>query len=231
MNKKLAMSQLIIVAAAILTALVFLPRSYVPTSAVPSKEKCIVIDAGHGTPDEGASSKDGIYESEINLKIAKKLKKLLEKAEIKVIMTRTKSTSLSESKTNNKKDDLSRRVEIRDTSNADIFISIHLNHFTESQYRGAQVFYGDSVPKSKVLAGFLQESLIKLVDPDNKREIKSNNEIYVLKSSKIPCVLVECGFLSNPQEANLLSQDEYQQKIAYALYNGVCKFFINEQTD
>jgi N-acetylmuramoyl-L-alanine amidase len=197
-------------------------------SSTPAYKKTIVIDAGHGMPDGGAVSKDGTKEDTLNLKIAKKLEKLLKKSGAKVVMTRTNEKSLSESKTNNKRDDLNKRMEIRNTSNADIFVSIHLNHFSQSQYSGAQVFYNSSFEKSESLASCIQKNLIEIADPSNSRQIKQNNEIYILRNATYPSALVECGFLSNEEETKKLTTDKYQKKLAEAIYKGICEYLKNE---
>lgn len=200
-------------------------KNLIPASSTPLTKKTIIIDAGHGFPDSGTSSKSGISESDINLKIAKKLKKLLSKSKVKVIMTRKDENSLSESKTNNKQDDLKKRAKIRDNSNADMFISIHLNHFGEPQYYGAQVFYSSNNDENQKLAESVQKKLIELADPSNTRKVKSTNDIYILKNAQIPSVLIECGFLSNPDEAEKLNTDEYQQKLVWAIYCGIADYF------
>ncbi len=184
----------------------------------------IVIDPGHGHPDAGASSSNNIQEKNINLKIALKLKKNLESAGAKVILTRKDDNSLSRSKTNNKKDDLNKRVEIRDKSNASLFISIHMNYYENSKYSGAQVFYSNSNKENKILAESIQSKLISDADPLNKRKIKNDNNIYVLKGSRIPAVLVECGFLSNVNEANKLNTKKYQKKVADAIFKGIIEY-------
>ena len=200
-------------------------QKLIPTTAKVYSNKTVIIDAGHGIPDNGASSSNGISENEINLKISRKLKKLLTKTKVKVIMTRKDLNSLSNSKTNNKSDDLKKRTEIRDNNDGDLFLSIHLNHFTDPQYSGAQVFYNNSNPENKILAESVQKNLINLLDANNKRKAIVSNDIYILKNAKIPSVLVECGFLSNPGEAVRLSSEKYQEKIAIALYSGICEYF------
>lgn len=199
-------------------------QTLIPSSTKISQKKTVVIDAGHGFPDNGAVSESGIYENEINLEIAKNLEKKLKKAGMTVIMTRKDSNSLSNSKTNNKREDLNKRVSIRDASNADLFVSIHLNHFSDAKYSGAQVFYGGGNEESETAANILQSNLIKIVDPNNKRTPMKSDNIYIIKNTKIPSVLVECGFLSNPTEAKLLSTSEYQKKISTALYCGICEY-------
>ena len=202
-------------------------KSYVNTSAKVSG-KTIIIDAGHGIPDGGASSQSGIKESEINLKIAKELKKLLERAKFNVIMTRTNANSLSNLKKGNKSDDMKKRVQIRNNSEGDIFISIHLNHFSQSQYRGAQVFFNPKNEKNPILAQALQSNLIDVADPNNTRTIKSTDSLYILNGANLPCALVECGFLSNSEEAKLLASEKYQKIIAKSLYLGICEYFAAE---
>ncbi len=209
--------------------LVMKARTLVPASTVPLTKKTIIIDAGHGIPDKGAASASGIYESDINLKIAMKLKKLLQKSKVNVIMTREDENSLSDSKTNNKRDDLAKRVKVIKESDADLFISIHLNHFSEPKYSGAQVFYNDCNTENEILAKSIQESLVKLADPENTRDVKVSNDIFILKNSGIPSVLTECGFLSNPEEAELMNTKEYQDKLAWAIYCGVCDYFDKKQ--
>ncbi len=196
----------------------------IPVSGKVFSKKTVVLDPGHGLPDGGAVSPEGYSEEEINLKIAKKLEKHLKKAGIKVVWTRSGKESLSDSKTNNKREDLKKRVEIINNSKADLVLSIHLNHFSEPKYHGAQVFYGNHNSENKRLAANLQSNIVKLLDPENTREIKETSDIYVLKNSKIPSCLAECGFLSNPQEAEKLNSDEYQEKVAWALYCGICDF-------
>lgn len=203
-------------------------KLFVPASSSIS-DKTVIIDAGHGIPDGGAVSSSGIQESEINLKIALKLKKLLEKAKVNVIMTRDSENSLSTLKKGNKSDDMKKRVNIRDNSGGDIFISIHLNHFSQSQYRGAQVFYNPSSEHNGYLAKNLQTKLIEIADPINTRNIKETNDLFILNGAKLPSVLVECGFLSNEEEAVLLSDEKYQKTIARALYLGICEFFCNDE--
>ena len=194
------------------------------TSSTSLKKLTIIIDAGHGYPDSGASSSNNIYEKDLNLEISKKIKKELEKYGVTVIMTRKTDNSLSTSKTNNKKDDLNKRCEIRNNSNADLFISIHMNHFDNSKYTGAQVFYNNSSKNNELLAKYIQNNLIKYADPTNNRKIKKDNTIYILKNSKIPSVLIECGFLSNIWEANKLNEERYQNTIAKSIVKGIIEY-------
>ena len=191
---------------------------------------CIVLDAGHGGIDGGAVSADGIQEKNINLDIAKRLKAYLEHSGAQVIMTREKDISLhkndSESIKNKKRSDLNARKEMVNNSAAEIFISIHLNHFGQSKYKGAQVFYEPLHAGSIKLAGCIQGEMREALDKDNKRmPAKIGDDKLLFRNLKIPSVIVECGFLSNPGEALLLSTPEYRQKVAYSIYMGILSYF------
>lgn len=231
MKNQTTIIKILLSAIIIITALIFMIHAnhIIPTGSIPLSKKTVIIDAGHGSPDSGASTPSGTKEKDINLKIAKKLEKILKKNKANVIMTRTDDNSLSTSKTNNKREDLRTRKSIRDTSNADIFISIHMNHFDDPKYYGAQVFYSESIQQNKELAECIQDNLIKLADPTNNRQVKSSNEIYILKNSQTPSVLVECGFLSNPEEAKKLNDKKYQEKVAWAIYCGITDFLSNKR--
>lgn len=200
-------------------------------SYMPITNKTIVLDAGHGGIDSGASNDDKtIYEKDVNLAITLKLKELIEASGGLVILTRDDDSSLyeeSENKTIRQKynENLKNRKKIADDSNADMFVSIHLNYFTESKYSGAQTFYPDGMDDSKVLAKSIQDELKRVVDDSNNRVIKPRNNLYLLKNCKMPSVLIECGFLSNEKEAKLLNDEKYQEKIAWSIYAGIQKYF------
>lgn len=195
---------------------------------VPAGNKVIIIDAGHGGRDPGAVGKNGAIEKEINLSIAKKLKAYLEENGNTCIMIREVDEGLySEADSNKKSRDMKSRKEIIKSNNADLFISIHLNSFPQSQYYGAQVFYYSEDEKSKMFAQVAQGELLRVLNRGNKREEKPSSTYYILKENPVPSILVECGFLSNPEEERLLKEDEYQNKIAWALYCGITKY-INE---
>lgn len=202
---------------------------------MPITNKTIVLDAGHGGIDPGASSNDGsILEKDINLAITLKLKKLIESSGGLVILTRDNDSSLYEesgNKTIRQKynENLRNRKAIIDESNADMFVSIHLNAFTETKYSGAQTFYPENKEDSKELATCIQDELKRVVDNSNNRVIKPRDNIYLLKESKMPSVLIECGFLSNEKESKLLDSDEYQEKLAWAIYSGIQKYFGEDE--
>lgn len=191
--------------------------------------KRIVIDAGHGFPDGGAVSQSGTVESVLNLKIALYTCKMLEKKGYTVIMTRKGNDCLSEegkSYSQKKKNDMKKRLEIINNSKSDIFISIHINKFSDSRYNGPQVIYSDNYVQSEALAGFIQKRL-HLLDTDfTKRDtIKSDRDIYLLKNAAVPAVLVECGFLSNFKEEQLLITDSYQKELADAITKGIEDYY------
>ncbi len=201
-----------------------------PASENASFGKMVIIDAGHGEPDGGALASDGTCEATLNLQVAQKLNNLLSQADIKTVMTRTTEQGIhsSESKTiaQKKSSDMKKRREIQENMGADIFCSIHMNQFSESKYYGAQVVYDNSNEDAKLLAECIQKELKNSVDPDNTRlAMKTNGSIYLLKNAPVPSVIVECGFLSNENELALLKTDEYQSKIAWAIYKGIEAYY------
>lgn len=205
----------------------------VQTVSLPVSEKVIVIDAGHGVPDEGAQSSNGTTEAETNLKIALKLQKLLEQSGATVILTRSDENAIYDldSKTLKEKkiSDIHNRVKIGNESSADIFVSIHLNKIPQQQYWGWQCFYKDGNENSMKLAKMLQENLNEAIQRDNKRVPMKLENIYIIKNVEIPISIVECGFLSNPEEEKLLLEDEYQNKLAWGIYNGIIDYFYDKQ--
>lgn len=197
---------------------------------MPVANKIIVLDAGHGGIDPGAMNNDKtILEKDVNLAITKKLRDLLEASGATVIMTRDKDVSLyeeDENKTIRQKynENLRNRKNIIDQSDADVFVSIHLNAFEQSKYYGAQTFYPKGKDDGKELAQFIQDELKRVVDQDNDRKIKPRDDIYLLKNTTMPSVLIECGFLSNEKESKLLADSKYQDKVAWAIYVGIQKY-------
>lgn len=199
-------------------------------SALPFNGRIIVIDAGHGLPDGGAVSENGTVEQGLNLDIAKRLQHMLEQSGAYVLMTRADENSVADNLDTKireiKRSDLKFRKSLRDSSGCDAFISIHMNKFEQSKYKGAQVFYSKTPVNSKLLGNCLQNSLIEIADPDNKRVAKeADNSIFILKNSDTPSVIVECGFISNAEEEAKLNSEEYREKLAYSIYNGICSYF------
>ena len=193
------------------------------------KKPCVVIDAGHGGADPGKVGINGALEKDINLEIVKKLKVFLEQADIEVILTRDSDMGLYDENASNKKvQDMKRRVEIIETSEPVMTVSIHQNSYHEEYVHGAQTFYYANSEQSKLLAEKRQLLLLDEIDGDNTRTAKSNDSYYLLKKTSSPIVIVECGFLSNSEEAEKLSSDYYQEKLAWAIHLGILQY-INGQ--
>lgn len=178
----------------------------------------------------GAVSDNGVSEADINLKIVLKLQQLLEQSGTEVILTRSDENAIYDldKKTlrDKKNSDIKNRVKIGNNSSADIFVSIHLNKIPQSQYSGWQTFFKDGNEDSKKLATSIQNNLNEAMQKENKREPLKINNIYIIKKVEIPTTIVECGFLSNPEEEKLLQQDEYQDKLAWGIYNGIMQYFV-----
>lgn len=177
----------------------------------------VVIDPGHGGMDTGCSYGD-IYESDINLDISLILEDIFISNGYNVILTRKNKDSLCEDRFI-KKEDMNKRIEIINNSNAIMCLSIHLNMFSDSQYSGAQVFYSHINKKSKLLATNIQTSIKNILNNTDRVEMLRDN-IFLLKRSIIPTVIIECGFLSNENERNLLVNKDYQVLLAYSIYYG-----------
>lgn len=200
--------------------------SVISTNGPVLNRKTVIVDAGHGGEDGGATSYTGMQESKINLEIAVKLNDLLHLLGIKTVLIRdgdysvyTKGTSLSEKKIS----DLKERVRIVNNTENAILISIHQNYFSDSKYRGAQVFYANT-DGSQELANELQKNL-KLLDPTNNRQIKRAGPIYLLKNIHCPGILIECGFLSNIEEDILLQNNNYQNNLCSVIAS-VCSMYL-----
>ncbi|MCD7825835.1 MAG: N-acetylmuramoyl-L-alanine amidase CwlD [Clostridiaceae bacterium] len=192
----------------------------------------IVIDPGHGGVDPGKVGINGAYEKEINLGISIFLKEALEKKGCQVIMTREEDAGLYQEGDSNKKiADLQKRIEIMDQEEADLVVSIHQNSFSGENTKGAQVFYHTGSVEGEKLAKILQTQLANSLDPDNHRQAKANSEYYILKNTKKTAVIVECGFLSNSEEAEKLCDQSYQKEVAWAIAQGVCDYLENGGSD
>lgn len=188
----------------------------------------IVLDAGHGGFDPGKIGVNKAFEKDINLSITLKLKKLLEENDIHVIMTREDEHGLyNVTDYDKKRADLKKRVAIINSSNALFAISIHQNSFTQEYSWGAQVFYHQNSMEGKMLAETIQERVKKTMKDGNHRLAKANSTYYLLKYTSCPLVIVECGFLSNRKEAELLLDEEYQNKIAWAIHLGILEYINN----
>lgn len=203
----------------------FIQKTHLESFTMGNATKVIVIDAGHGGVDPGKVGVNEALEKDINLEIAKYLKEYLDQQGLIVMMTRSEDKGLySEGATNKKREDLEARVALCNKLEADVTVSIHQNSYPEEYCKGAQVFYYVDSTEGKALAQIIQSSLITLVDQGNKRVEKANESYYLLKKTQSPTVIVECGFLSNYQEAQQLVTPEYQKLLAYAIYQGIMNY-------
>ena len=190
----------------------------------------IVVDAGHGAPDGGAVSSDGVEEAGLNLEIAEKLRDALEDEGFLVIMTREDENNIADTDKQKsiremKSSDLNNRVNIANNSRADIMISIHMNKFEGGSSWGWQTFYSKNSDEGKRLATLVQSSIQKNIDRVNKRVALSIEGIKIVDKTNIPVIIVECGFLSNAEDLRLLQTEEYQNKIVIGIINGVKEFY------
>ena len=178
-----------------------------------------------GKPDEGAEVGDGTTEAQTNLKIALKLQNLLEQSGCTVILTRSDENGIYDidSKTLKQK----KISDIRNESSADIFVSIHLNKIPQQQYDGWQTFYNEKSEEGQKLAKSIQENLNEAIQKENKRVASKIDNIYIINKVEIPITIVECGFLSNPEEKSNLLTDSYQNRLAWGIYNGIIDYFYN----
>ncbi len=198
---------------------------YAGSKSVRIVERCVVIDAGHGGEDPGKIGINDALEKEINLEIAYLVKSYLELNDVKVVMTREEDAGLHAPGASNKKvQDMKRRLELIEEAAPELVISIHQNSYPEEYVKGAQVFYYTQSTQGKVLAEKIQNRLIAKADPTNKRQIKANDSYYLLKKTPAPIVIVECGFLSNREEAEKLCTEEYQKRIAWEICMGVLQY-------
>ena len=183
-----------------------------------SDKVVIVEDPGHGGEDPGKVGSKDVLEKDLILEIAKRVRDLLEEVDIEVVMTRE-----NDKVPDAKKQDLNQRIQLINDTNPTMTLCIHQNSFPDASVKGAQVFYHTVTEEAEDIASVIQERLREL-DPDNTREIKENDTYYMLKNAKVPTVIVECGFLTNPEEATKLTQEEYQQQLAHAICEGIVKW-------
>ena len=207
-------------------------RNNSPVFAPIVSDKTIIIDAGHGYPDGGAVAYDGTLEKDINLEISKRLGMFFVQSGAKVIYTREDDNAIVNQRDKKireiKREDLKNRRDILNSGDGDIFLSIHMNNFDDSKYSGAQVFYDGNNPDSKELAMIVQNYLKVFVDKTNTREAKdAKNSIFIMRNSKTPCVLIECGFLSNKKELEKLMDEKYQKDLSYAIFCAVTEYIQN----
>lgn len=214
---------------AFVLAAAFANARTIETAANVPQIRTVIVDAGHGGFDGGAAAGDGTLEKDINLAIARRLCSLLRCAGLQTVMTRTDDNSIHdpscETIRQQKVSDIRNRLRIMTETEDSVFVSIHQNHFTQAKYRGAQVFYSGNDARSLQLAQSIQSAVVAALQPENTRQIKkSGTEIYLLYHAVRPAVMVECGFLSNPEEAELLKSSRYQTRIALAVMQGILDY-------
>lgn len=198
---------------------------------LPLTGKIILLDPGHGGPDGGAGDQSTL-EKDIALKISLKLRDLLQQQGALVVMTRTTDTDLADpgvkGYSRRKIEDLRQRLKMINTTDIDLFVSIHLNAISSSRWSGAQTFYASQYEENEAAAKFIQDEL-RLNLENTTRQAKPLNQVYILKNAKKPGVLVEVGFLSNQTEKANLIKNSYQDKVAASIYTGVLRYFTYEK--
>lgn len=217
---------IVIISAAVILIMAFGMTEQRGASARVNDSPHILIDAGHGGEDGGAEGADGTLEKDINLAIARPLGDILQIMGYTVSYTRTTDTmvnAVGSTLRERKVSDIKNRLSM--IEQADMTVSIHQNKFPQTQYSGAQVFYGTGSAESQVLAAAIRTSVLSLLQPENTRELKKGDDsVYLLKHATHPLALVECGFLSNETEREKLKLPEYQRRMAFAIAGGIFEF-------
>ncbi|NEN81540.1 N-acetylmuramoyl-L-alanine amidase CwlD [Paenibacillus elgii] len=229
-----------IVMSALLVALMLFMFTYeLPSTktwtywTMPLSGKIIALDAGHGGPDGGARSKDGLEEKDVNLAIALHLRDYLQQSGALVVMTREDDRDLASPSTKGyskrKTEDLLKRAEFVSKQKSNLFVSIHLNSIPSPRWSGAQTFFYPNHADNATLATLIQEEMKRNLKNTDRVAKQADKEIYLLKAMTIPSALVEVGFLSNPGEAQLLRDPTYQKKIATSIYQGILRYYSGEK--
>lgn len=205
-------------------------------ATVSSVKPVIIIDAGHGGEDGGTQSADGVLEKDINLAISQKIKKILTRYGFDTVMIRDSDRMIydedSSTVRSKKSSDLHNRMNVMKAHPGSVFLSIHQNHFSESKYRGAQVFYCKSQTGSAELAESIQKSIVSVLQKDNTRQIKPcTSSVYLIHDAVTTAVMVECGFLSNKAEAEKLADNTYQYEMALAISKGLVNYLHQKEAD
>lgn len=208
-------------------------QAHITGGLQPRNEPVIIIDAGHGGFDGGAVAQDGTVEKVLNLQIAQKLQQHFHAAGFQTIMVRDTDcayrTDASQGIRAAKVADMKGRLELLNRYNHSVFLSIHLNKYPSAQPRGAQVFYAPGVPQALPLAESIQSAIADMVQPENQRKVKAGTkDTYLLYHAENPALIIECGFLSNPQELALLQRDDYQGRLAFAIFCGFLNNFYQK---
>ena len=206
----------------------FASDTYEAAVAQASEKRTIIIDAGHGGEDCGAIGVNGTYEKDLNLSIAKELGILLSKNGFAVVYTRTEDALLYTEKENiygiRKISDLKNRCKIGAETPDAVFVSVHMNSFSQSKYSGTHVYYSKNNEASYPLAVSIQEKIKAELQPENERVVKPGDGIYLLENLENPAILIECGFLTNPEECEKLSEKEYQKQLSFSIFCGIIEY-------
>lgn len=205
------------------------PQSNASASINSTKYTTVVLDAGHGGEDGGASSAAGLVEKHVNLEISQIIRDMLTASGVDVVMTREDDRLLYDRdidyRGRKKKLDLAARLNIAEETPDSIFVSIHMNSYTDPKYSGLQVWYSQNDPESYSLANLIQSRAKNDLQPENKRTVKAaGSSIFLLDSITSPAVLVECGFLSNVHEAEKFEDSEYKQEVAFSIFSAIMEF-------
>ncbi|NMO97479.1 N-acetylmuramoyl-L-alanine amidase CwlD [Paenibacillus lemnae] len=200
--------------------------------SLPLAGKVIALDAGHGGPDGGAVSRQGIIEKDINLAVTLYLRDYLQQAGALVVLTREGDQDLASPDTKGyskrKSEDLKNRVRLIESKQADLFVSIHLNSIPSNRWSGAQTFYPPNKDESKRMAELIQSEIRHNLE-NTQRLAKTDDNIFLLRALNIPSALVEVGFLSHPVESEMLRDEKYQQKVAASVYKGILRYTAGER--
>ncbi|MDR0913809.1 MAG: N-acetylmuramoyl-L-alanine amidase [Oscillospiraceae bacterium] len=201
-------------------------------SGLAEQKPIIIIDAGHGGEDGGAVGRDGTQEKTINLNIANELELLFKQSGFAVKMTRETDTAIGDNSLNTirsrKTSDMHKRLELYNSDENNVVISVHQNTFSDSNLNGSQVFYSPNNSQSQTLAENIRTSILGLLQPNNKREAKTaQSSIFLMHNATVPAVIVECGFLTNPGELAKLKDEDYQKQMAFAIFSGFMDFYSN----
>ncbi|MBQ9156968.1 MAG: N-acetylmuramoyl-L-alanine amidase [Eubacterium sp.] len=191
----------------------------------PLRQFCVVLDAGHGGDDPGKVSASGVLEKDINLAITLKCKSVLEQNGIRVILTRDRDQSIEDPDADGKKaGDLKKRRQIIRDQKPDCAVSIHQNSYPDASQAGSQVFYQAANPQARELASLIQKQIRTVTFKENRREIKANSDYYLLRDNPVPTVITEVCFLSNPREAEMITEEYVQDKAAFGIAMGIMQY-------
>ncbi len=207
----------------------------ISAAAVVSEQPIVIIDPGHGGEDSGAVGVNGEEEKNLNLELASEIGNILTDKGYTVVYTRTEDKLLLHEGEDvyglRKISDLKNRCKISHEYENALFISIHMNSYGDARYSGLQVYYSSGNDESRQLASMIQSTVRNTVQPDNNRQIKEGKDIYVLKNCGGTGILVECGFLTNPDECEKLSQKEYQKELSFSIVCGIIEYIEAENTE